>query len=256
MKIIIVTLSIICITTLTSCNSSSEQEDTVIEKSMLAVATSSENPTEKFYYVNASSGLSLRSGTNLKSKKILTLPYGAQVLFLSAPEHTEMTVAGIKGEMIEIKYQGATGFTFNGYLTKLAPPQSNETLESYAKRISTIEHPINIIKIADKKGEDYGITTSIELPARSWNEAYRVSQRLFNLPTTINPDFSNKKTTVTIINKNKRERTQRDELTVNVAPNGSIKNLNYSYSLRDYERTIIIKKFNDGFVITEQETSR
>ncbi|TVZ21687.1 hypothetical protein JM84_0565 [Dokdonia sp. Hel_I_63] len=255
MKINTIILSVTFFTFFLSCDSSTENNSEHGTQETLAITTPKVLATPTQFYVNSSSGLSLRSGTNLTSKKILTLPYGAQVFLLSNPEHTEMTVDGIKGEMIEVNYQGATGFAFNGYLTSLAPPQPNEGLEAYINRISTPEHPIKVVKKANKKGEDYGMTTTLVLPAKNWNEAYRISQRLFNLPKGINPELSNRKETVTIINGEKRDRTQIDELTINVAPKGAITNITYSYALRDYKRTIIIKQSANAFVITEEEIS-
>jgi len=257
MKINTIILSVACFTIFASCNSSTENKSEYSSQETLALATpQDEEPAKTFYYVNSSSGLSLRSGTNLTSKKILTLPYGAQIELLSNPAYTEMTVDGITGEMIEVNYQGATGFAFNGYLTTLAPPQANENIEAYIKRISTSKQPIEVVKIAHKKGEDYGMTTTIELPAKNWNEAYRISQRLFNLPKGMNPEFSNNRETVTIINGDKRDRTQTDELTINVTPTGSVANVTYSYALRDYKRTVVIKKSKNLFVITEEEISK
>ena len=257
MKINTIILSVTCFTIFLSCNSSTENKSEHSPQETLALATPQEEAlATTYYYVNSSSGLSLRSGTNLTSKKILTLPYGAQIELISNPAYTEMTVDGITGEMIEVNYQGATGFAFNGYLTTLAPPRANEDIEAYTKRISTPEQPIEVVKKANKKGEDYGMTTTIELPAKNWNEAYRITQHLFNLPKGLNPEFSNRQETVTIINGDKRDRTQTDELTINITPKGDVANVSYSYALRDYKRTVVIKKSKNLFVITEEEISK
>lgn len=257
MKIQLILTSALIVSSLLSCDTSQERKELLSETQLLASSQPELviTPTETYYYVNASSGLSLRSGTNLTSKKILTLPYGAQVQFVSAPPHTQMIVSGTTGEMIEVNYQGATGFAFNGYLTSLAPPQNNESIEAYSKRISTPQRPVFIKKEVNEKGKDYGMTTSIDIPAKGWNEVYKIAQQLFQLPKSINPDFTTQKTTTTILNKNKRDRTQIDELTIKAQENGSIENLTYSYNLRDYKRKVIISKSKDGFSITEEETS-
>ncbi len=255
MKNHVIALSLILVASFSSCNSKTDIEEAQTNSDLAAIINPSEKATETYYYVTASSGLSLRSGTNLKSKKLLVLPYGAQVKHLSSPEHTAMTLGGITGEMIEVSYQGATGFAFNGYLTTLAPPQPSETIKDYAKRISTTEHKVDVITKAHNKGEDYGMTTSIELPARDWKETYKIAQRLFNLPKNIQPDF-NTKGTVTILNKEKRERTLTDELTLNVSSKGELQNLSYAYKLKNYKRTVIITKTKNGFLITEVEESK
>ena len=255
MKNHIFTLAIISIVTLASCNSKSNKEEPQQNNELIAIASPSNELTETYYYVNATSGLSLRSGTNLKSKKLLVLPYGAQVKYLSTPQHTAMTLGGISGEMVEVSYQGATGFAFNGYLTTLAPPQPRETVKDYANRISTKDHIVNVVTKAHKDGEAYGMTTSIELPSKTWEETYKITQRLFNLPKEIQPNF-NTKGSVTILNKEKRERTLTDELTINVSSKGKIQNLAYAYNLKNYKRTVVVTKTQAGFLITEVEDSK
>jgi hypothetical protein len=157
--------------------------------------------------------------------------------------------------MLEIAYQGARGFAFDGYLSSLAPPQNDENIEDYAKRIHTGVQPVNVLKTPNEKGENYGMTTAIELPAKSWNEMYKVSQRLFDLPKSINPDFNGKSNALVIINKDKRERTLKDELAVNLTKSGEVQSLVYSYALRDYNRTITLTKTAAGFKAVEVEVS-
>ena len=60
---------------------------------------------------------------------------------------------------------------------------------------------------------------------------------------------------MTIINGDKRDRTQTDQLTINITPKGDIANVTYSYALRDYKRTVVIKKSDNAFVIIEEEIS-
>lgn len=245
--------------TILSCDSKSDNSNSVKDtssnnnKTELPIEAA---PVKKVFYVNASSGLSLRTGTNLKSKKILTLPYGAQIEQISTPSHTEMTIDGITGEMVEVSYQGATGFVFNGYITDLAPPQEEESLEDYIKRISSASNQIQVVKKADiQKGKASGIKTQVVLPAKNWNEMYRVSKTLFHLPKSINPDFNSTENTITIVNKDKRERTLVDELLITVNDTKKIDSITYSYALKNYKRTVTIKESEKGFEITENETS-
>ena len=264
MKIKIISSVLILLVAFASCKDSAKKnpkaaqpkvEETESIKPLLAAAERPNLPINNSLYVTAGSGLSLRSGSNLNSKKILTLPYGAQVLVMSNPAHTEMTVAGVDGKMLEIEYQGAQGFAFDGYLSSLAPPQKDEALGDYARRISTKDRRVQIVKKSDKRGEAYGMTTSIELPAKGWNEMYKISQRLFHLPKGIKPDLNGKKPTVTIANINKRERTFTDELTVHSSKNGAIESLVYNYKMRDYNRKVTITKVSNGFKAVEVEES-
>lgn len=269
MKIIITAIATATIL-LTSCTKKQEEatpknEATSLEtkseittqKPLLAqLNTSIEAPTVSVFYVNATSGLSLRSGTNLRSKKILTLPYGSQVKHLSSPEHTTMIVSGVTGDMIEVEYQGARGFVFDGYLTELAPPQDGESVEGYAKRISTKDHVVKVSKTKNPKGDTYGMTTRIELPTSNWTEAYRITKELFDLPNSLQLDLASKKESEIVANINKREKTFKDEIAVNRDGASQITSIVYTYQLRDYSRSVMIAKENKVFVIKEVELSK
>ena len=240
----------------TQTTSETTSEITSTKPLLAQLDTSIEAPVASLFYVNATSGLSLRSGTNLRSKKILTLPYGAQVEHLSSPAHTTMTISGITGNMIEVAYQGAKGFVFDGYLTRLAPPQDGESVEGYAKRISTKEHTVNVTKTKNPKGETYGMTTQIELPASSWVEAYSITKELFDLPKGISLDLVSKKSSEVIANSNKREKTFKDEVAVNKDGASEIMSIVYTYQLRDYSRSVTIERKSKGYIVKEVELSK
>ncbi len=268
MRIIIATLATATIL-LTSCtkkqkevtpdapSTTTEESVKTSEKPLLAqLDTSVEAPVIPVLYVNATSGLSLRTGTNLQSKKILTLPYGAQVNHLSSPAHTTMTVAGITGDMVEVEYQGAKGFVFDGYLTKLAPPQDGESVSNYANRISTKEHKVKVTKTKNPKGDIYGLTTSIELPTDNWTEAYRITKELFDLPKSLQLDLTSKKKSEVVANVNKREKTFKDEIAVNRSSTSEITSIEYTYQLRGYSRSVTIVRGKKGISVNEVETSK
>ena len=262
MKIIIKTAALACLI-FASCTSEKKEatptseKETITEKPLLAqMETSTENFIATSFYVNAASGLSLREGTNLKSKKILTLPYGAQVEHLSSPAHTSMTIEGISGNMVEVYYQGATGFVFNGFLSDLPPPLEDEAIEAYAKRISRDEAPVTVTKKANEKGAAYGQSTVIQLPAKGWNEAYAVSKRLFNLPKSLLLDLSKPSSPMIVQNGNKRTKTLVDEIAIVHNANNEIDKVVYTYTLKTYGRTITIIKNSQGFKVTEVETSK
>lgn len=251
---------------LTSCTSTTKQDNPASNTSLngLDLNTSAQyqetvhrglDTNAKQLYITAKSGLSLRKGTNLKSEKILTIPYGSQVQHLSSPEHTTMTVAGIVGDMVQVNYQGATGFVFSGYLSTLSPPLEDETAKEYAARLSTPEKKIKVSTVKNTKGESYGLTTSIELPAKSWGEAYLLAQTLFDIPKSITVDLTNSSKDL-LVNAKKRPKTKIDQVTIERDSNANIKTVTYSYALRDYNRTVTITK-NDGvFTISEVEVSQ
>lgn len=249
-----------------SCTSSSHKE-TSLNNTTVTQATSKTAPayTEAVnkkevtplsqFYITAGSGLSLREASNLNSRKILTIPYGGEVRHISTPEHTSMTVDGITGNMVEVYYQGAKGFVFSGYLSTLSPPLENETVQEYAKRLSTPEKPINVSKIKNAKGDEFGLTTTIELPAKSWGEAFSLARGLFDIPKGIKVDLTNT-TKSLVVNKNKREKTKTDEVIVTRDDQNILQNITYSYVMRDYNRTVTITKKDNLFSISEVEVSQ
>lgn len=262
MKNVIISSIVVVTLISTSCkneetkNQQVKGEDIITSTSIKPLLAQVDNKTSfmpKVFYVTANSGLSLRSGSNLNSNKILTLPYGSEVTFISSPKDTDMVVSGVQGKMLKISYQGAQGYAFDGYLSSLAPPQIDENIETYAKRISSENNLIQVIKESNKAGHNYGMTTTVELPARSWNEMYKISQRLFNLPNSIHPDFNKKIKSTIIINKDKRERTFRDELAIEVSDDGAVKSLVYSYKLKDYSRTVTLTRNPNSFKAVEVE---
>lgn len=211
--------------------------------------------SNKLLYITAPSGLSLRKATNLTSTKILTIPYGSQVQHLSSPEHTTMTVSGIEGDMVQVNYQGAMGFVFSGYLSTLAPPLKDESATDYAKRLSTPDKKIKVHKIKNIKGDAYGLTTSIALPAKSWGEAYLLAQKLFDIPKSIAVDLTDSHKE-TMVNQKKRLKTKIDQVTVGRDRNNKVKDITYSYVLTDYTRSVSITYKEGSYLITETEVSQ
>lgn len=248
-----------------SCTSSSHKETSLNNTTTQATSKTSTAYTEAVnkktaiplsqFYITAGSGLSLREASNLNSRKILTIPYGGEVRHISTPEHTSMTVDGITGNMVEVSYQGAKGFVFSGYLSTLSPPLENETVQEYAKRLSTPEKPINVSKIKNTKGDEFGLTTTIELPAKSWGEAFSLARGLFDIPKGIKVDLTNTAKSL-VINKNKREKTKTDELIVMRDDQNILQNITYTYLMRDYKRTVTITKKYTLFSISEVEVSQ
>ena len=233
-------------------STSTNTATTVIEKPLLAQNKDLEiAPSSTTHFVTASSGLSLRKGTNLRSQKLLTLPYGAQVNYLYTPQNTEITIDGIPGAMIAVEYQGAKGFVFNGYTTTIAPPHEDETASAYAKRISTVANPVQASEQPHAKGAQYGKTTQINLPTKDWKSTLAIVQRLFNTPRyTLD---LNTVTKAIQINPNKRAKTLKDEYEIKRDDKGAITRIVYSYKIKDYGRSILMVKDKKGFVIKEVE---
>ncbi|MBE16908.1 MAG: hypothetical protein CL867_11725 [Cytophagaceae bacterium] len=261
MKIIITCAALLCLFFLSCTQEKSQAKTSEVTDSsettplLAQVEIVPETLAPQVYYVNAHSGLSLRTATNLKSKKLMTLPYGAQVTYLSTPANTAMTIEGIQGEMIEVDFQGAKGFVFNGYLSKLAPPVEDETVDAYAKRISTKAFTVAVQKTSNEKGAAFGQTTTLTIPAKDWTEAYAITQQLFELPRSIVIDGHSTANHEVFQNKNKRSKTLVDEVVVTRDQSTAITKIAYTYTLKTYGRSVSIEKTNDGFKITEIDAS-
>lgn len=259
---IISSLALLAVIAVISCKenpSETQVQETSVSRSetplLATIAPETTAPEKQILYVTAPSGLSLRSGITLRSEKKLTLPYGAQVTHLSTPDHTSMTIDGLEGDMVELVYQGATGFAFSGYLSTLAPPLQDEQVKDYAARISTETMPVEVVKTPHAKGAAYGLTTSIEIPAKHWNEAYTIAKALFQLPKSLRLDLSQKNGKDYLENKNKLRKTLVDEVQVNRDSEGSITSVVYTYKLKTYNRQVSITKSNTGFLLNEVEQS-
>lgn len=245
-----------CLLTLISCNSGESNEVTLAQNDsqVIITAPSEEIATHPDLYITAGSGLSLREGTNLKSKKILTIPYGSKVKHLSSPNHTSMNVDGITGTMLEVDYQGAKGFVFSGYVDTLSPPLKDEKPEDYAKRISTENLAVEVVKKPHPDGSKFGQSTAIKIPAQNWMQAYSICKVLFDLPKGIHVDLN--KTYVSFIeNSNKRHKTLKDEVEIVRNESSEIEKIQYNYALRSYTREVAITKDDDTFLLKEIETS-
>jgi len=263
MKIIDVSLIAIAALTLSCSDSKKIQEEATVDKEtatsqlqMAAATVVLEAPEPEIFYITANSGLSLRKASNLRSKKLLTIPYGSQVQLLSRPTHTDLTIDGKSGAMIEVDYQGARGFIFNGYASKLAPPHDDESVTAYAKRVASVVPNVKVSQLENPKGKAYGMTTSLELPAKSWDEAYTLSRKLFHLPASISLRKVARTADHKVVNAKKIKASLKDELSVIKDNDGSITQVNYEYMLRDYSRSVIISKTNTGFLIKEIEVAK
>ena len=67
-------------------------------------------------YVFAAAGIRLRESPDLKSKNILTIPYGSEVEILRKTGITLSLDAYTSGEWVEAKWKDRTGYAFDGYL--------------------------------------------------------------------------------------------------------------------------------------------
>ncbi|MEM8907334.1 MAG: SH3 domain-containing protein [Bacteroidota bacterium] len=71
------------------------------------------------YLVTAESGLSLRESPNLKSIKIMAIPYGKTVTVCTEYSGASTTIEGVSGQWLQTFYRGQSGFMFSGFMEAL-----------------------------------------------------------------------------------------------------------------------------------------
>ena len=73
-------------------------------------------------YVNAMSGLVLRSQPNKKGIKIVKIPYDEKALILNTLGFSNFDkIENREGNWVYVSYENKKGYVFDGYLTKLRP---------------------------------------------------------------------------------------------------------------------------------------
>lgn len=171
----------------------------------------------EYMYVTAVSGLTLREHPNLQSTKLAVMPLGTKVKITTPEKNTTMTVGGIAGGMDEVEYNNRTGYAFNGFLSKFAPPGEKALSKTYAEELKK-DFP-NVV-YSETTGEMASKPSKIEtivLPTDKWHEAFFMAQQLFQIPRTFafpNPQGSNSETQQDN-NKIKNVKTSKLEITRN-----------------------------------------
>jgi hypothetical protein len=79
-------------------------------------------------YVKAISGLRLRKDPDPTSTLLTTIPFGAAIQPLDSIASGQFVVDGRPGKMIQVNFNGQSGFVFDGFVTHGAIPQ-NRPLE-------------------------------------------------------------------------------------------------------------------------------
>jgi len=71
-------------------------------------------------WVTADVGLRMREAPDLNSKKITTIPYNEEVIFLEETGD-KFTISGVTGKWTKVKWEDKTGWVFGGFLSKTNP---------------------------------------------------------------------------------------------------------------------------------------
>jgi hypothetical protein len=87
----------------------------------LFLYTASFGQVKPTLFVAAKSGLKLRETASLTGKPLLTAPQGASVVWISTDYQKSVEVEGTQGYMAKVKFNGKTGYMFDGYLSNNSP---------------------------------------------------------------------------------------------------------------------------------------
>ncbi|HMY11422.1 MAG TPA: SH3 domain-containing protein [Turneriella sp.] len=89
----------------------------------------------KKVFVATSAGLNLREAPETTAKKLLTIPYGAQIQI--EPTDQKITLEGIEGSWIKTSFKGKTGYAADVYLVSLPLPAARvSSLWNYLAQIA------------------------------------------------------------------------------------------------------------------------
>jgi hypothetical protein len=213
-----------------------ESTDLIVEQTETATL-----PIDNYVYVTAVSGLSLRAFNNLDSEKLAVMPYGTKLKTLTIEENETMNVAGIKGGMNEVEYNNKKGFAFNGYLSTLFPPEKNGQAKQYIEDLKATHAAASYTRIVGGTASNPTETINVTLPTNKWHEAFSITQRLFDVPTSFafpNPKGRDVQTTN---NAKKADFMFVSDLKVERLDN-ELQKITYFQSGEGYGSTVIITK--------------
>jgi len=203
-----------------------------------------------FLYVIAPSGLSLRKEDDVASEKLASMPLGSQVTLIDSPVATDMIVEHIEGAMLEINYNGQTGFAFSGYLAPIRLLKKEEAVEDYIAALKKSHPNINYESKSNDPDFHEGITDTYVLPVSHWHEAYYIVSAMYKIPKSLG--FPNPEGPVqSVIEDPKKPADVWDSFLTTQRENNTIKMIEYDYRVEGsgYQLDIIRKSQNE-FLIT------
>lgn len=256
-KVVFLFLSIALLAFSNSCKDASETSDNVKSKIIpdtaeLAILDTEVNSSpQKYVYVTARTGLSLREFNNLKSEKLAIMPYGSKLKVITAEDQPTMTVDGVKGSMDEVEFNHRKGFAFNGYLSDFFPPEPEISAKRYAEELKVL-FPETVYTESVEGNSIRPINKeTLLLPTNKWHTAYYVAQQLFDFPRSF--DFPNPKGRDLQVIKNKKikDNSWMSELHIERVDN-TLKEIKYVYNHQKLSRSVSITK--DGELMKIEKT--
>jgi len=242
---------------LISCNDSKSPipETQINQEDNLAIAETTnpgESSSNKFLYVTASTGLSLREYANLKSKKLAVMPYGTKVKIIAAEKKTTMSIEGIQGGMNEIEYNHKKGFAFNGFLSKFFPPEKGISAKGYAEELKEDFPKVVYTETTGGTASKPSKTETIILPNSPWHTTFYIAQQLFNFPKEFTFPSSKGKEIQLIKEKKYQKPRWTSELQIS-RKEDALKKIEYVYKNKGFSKRVTIIKEENAMKISKTE---
>lgn len=197
-------------------------------------------------FVYARSGLNLRKGPNLKDEKIETIPFGAELELLES-SNEDLTIDGLQGKMVKVRYKDQEGYMFEGYLSKFPAPKPEMKVKEFISLIKS--KGLNPI-YQKERFDDGGYiqdTEGLTLPTEDWQEAFLIAKTFFGIPEKINFPAGKTGEETIVENPDKEEYIWSDELVVKRETDGkTIKEMYYYHRGEGGGRTLAIEKAENG----------
>ncbi len=167
-----------------------------------------------YFYILAPNGLSLRKSDDLKSEKILTIPFGAKVKQMDVLYTADFSVENIQGSMMEVLYDGKEGYVFSGYLSRFPVLNKGEETKDYIVKLKSIDPEV----LFEEKDTDpdfhEGTVETITLPATEWHEVFYLAKAMYAVPNSLNFPGHEGVSKETINQKDREEGVWRSALEV------------------------------------------
>lgn len=259
-KVVFFTSVLVCSLLFFTCKEKTEQllessEKVVVEGktlNLLAVASKEEIKAQKYLYVFAPSGLSLRAFNNLNSQKLGKMPYGSRIEVLEATPQNTMEVEGLQGAMPKINFNHKEGFAFNGYLSPYFPPEKGNNLIPYA---AALQKHFPLVKFEEKVEGTLSQPINKEqltLPNASWQFGFIIAQQLGQIPGEFNMPKQQGKDQEVIEDQKPKKDIWLSQLDI-LRQNDVLQKITYTYSAQKFESSFTIEKVGDNIVLTHVE---
>ena len=206
----------------------------------------------RYLYVTASTGLSLREYDNLQSKKLAIMPYGTKLKVIESEKDPTMNINGITGGMDQVEFNHKTGYAFNGYLSKFFPPELNISVKGYAQELKMLFPDVSYFETIGGSASAPTNTETLILPTEKWHEAFFIAQQLFEFPREFNFPTSKGKDIEIIKDSKPKKDIWVSELKI-TRNNNALEKIEYYYSTKGFSKVVTISQEDDSMKIAKTE---